>query len=278
MLRIRVGRDEIRFVEEYRDVAEALARLLPVVRSKGQEVASMAARPLRVIVSAAPPPAREYYRVADLPLLLGLAATAVGIVLRQEVPQFIYLFCLVVCGLTVGMIGTAVVIQRLLARRMRAMWPNMGGVALGYNRSVPPVIILQWPRPAPLPLVTALAFPILEQEPYLAYILAHEYAHVLLRARYRKTRLPVWWDEGFAFWFAEQVMGQPRWRPESRAHLSAPEPSGNARRLFGQDDYVRLCARYYWEMRAIADSGLLPEVLKAPLSRVAGFRPELRAP
>ncbi len=234
----------------------------------------MTVRPLRIIVSATPPRAREYYPVGSLQLLPGLALWAGALVLPQEFRSWATQLLAIVGWLLVGVLAAQAILQRLLARRLRAMWPHAGGLCCDYGRRLPPVLIIQWPRPTPLPLAATLVYR-LEQEAALTYLLAHEYAHSLLRARYRQTELPVWWNEGFASWFAEQVMGAPFWRPESRECLSVREPRGNPRRLLRQDDYLRLCARYYWEVRQLADEGRLPEVLGAFYMRIDSFRPKL---
>jgi len=268
---LHAGHDRITFAEEHREAAEILARLLPEVRRRGQEIAGVAVRPLRVIVSTDAPPAGEYYPVRYLSLLAGMALGLVALFLRDEFSRPIHLLCLAAGGLSGAVLGLVVAGKRRLTRGLQRMWPPLGGVCFDYDQRLPPVIMVQWPRPEPLPIVMELTFRTPEQEPYLAGILAHEYAHALLRARYCKRALPVWWDEGFAFWFTEQVLGQPVWRPESRAHLSEPEPRRNARRLFGQDAYVRLCACYYWEVRDLIEDGRLPELLRTPVRRLADF-------
>jgi hypothetical protein len=157
---------------------------------------------------------------------------------------------------------------------LREKWPHIGGLALIYRLRRQALTLVHWPRPTPHPFAQTLMFPLESQEQYLAHVLAHEYAHVLLRARHRTLWPPPWWDEGFAFWFSEQVVGEPRWRPESRAHLQEPEPKGKTAWVDADwEPYMRLCARYYWEVRTLADEGRLQEVLAAPRKRIDSFRP-----
>ena len=169
--------------------------------------------------------------------------------------------------------------RRKMAARVRKAWPRIGGLALSrLGRGA--VILVHWPRPAPSVGMENLAFPIPQDEPehYLRHVLAHEYAHLLLRTRHRALRLPAWWDEGFAFWFSEQVTGQERWRPESRQCVQDPEPKHDPRRDLDMEPYVRLCARYYWEVRGLMEAGRLPELLQAPVRQLGSFRAELEAP
>jgi hypothetical protein len=163
------------------------------------------------------------------------------------------------------------------AKGLRVTWPHAGGILVISRGFGEPVIAVHWPLPALPPGVT----PLWRTTPYprekLGMVVAHEYGHLLLRHHYRSASLPPWLDEGYAFWFAEQVVGCDVLLPETRAFVEEPDPEQDSRALLGQEAFRRLFARYCWEMRSIADRGLLPDLLKAPLSRVAELRPTLRA-
>lgn len=60
--------------------------------------------------------------------------------------------------------------------------------------------------------------------------------------------------------------------------MQEPEPHGDPYRHFGTDAYYRLAARYYWEVRTLADRGLLAEAFRTPLKRLNELRPQLHAP
>jgi hypothetical protein len=273
MPRLRVGPDEIRFAEADRAIAETLARLLPEIRQKGQDIVELTAPSLRFAISSEFPGILTVLRPTTFAALTWAAVTlaAVGLSALARDP----VAALVLLASMVAVPGWWV---RASWRRGRSWWPHCGGLAFGHSGIMEPVIALHYPPPPPLTAAKALLYPSPSLDVALTFVAAHEYGHILLQSGYRTKAIPTWLNEGFAFWFAEQAAGQPVWRPESRACVEEPEPQGNPYEQFGSESYCRLAARYYWEVRSLADRGLLLDVLRAPLKCVNDFRPQLRAP
>jgi hypothetical protein len=312
-VRRRVGADEIIYEEAGAEAAEVVAAALPVVRGKAEELVGLTAPPVRVVMTSGPPAVWQYFRptlpwagrVLGIATALALAAALTGWVIGPAYPPVLGVVAaaLVIAGMLVRGYGLVLVLvgvilagaarpavillspvlgmaALLLANcyRVRRMWRFVGGFAFAWGRMFRPTIALHWPPPPRPAAVERLCFQFPSAEDRVRSYLAHEYAHVLLHLRGGRHRPPAWVDEGFAYWFSEQFVGAPMWRPESRDCLSQPEPAKDPRSRFaGQEWYYRLAARHYWEVRALADGGRLPEVLAAPMEEVGRLRPVLTA-
>jgi hypothetical protein len=163
------------------------------------------------------------------------------------------------------------------ARSVRRIWPFLGGSAFAWSHFLRPLIALHWPPPVRVAAVDYLLYHPFPVEDRVRSCLAHEYTHLVLHTR-PASRPPAWLDEGLAFWLSEQLTGVMVYRLESRECIAEPEPSEDARRHFaGQESYYRLMARYYWEVRSLAEAGKLTEVLAAPAEELTRLRPTLTA-
>jgi len=264
--RIKAGTDEIRFVESDEAVASAVAAALPEVRRWGEKITGCAGpRSIRVVIADDPPRARDLYwfdPLAWLWLAVPLVAILAGRALNAT-------------GVAITMLLAASLWWALAFRNgvrcLKAWWPHAGGMTMMQYAFFRPVVALHWPRPPRSPAAAALAIPVADSE-HPRQVVAHEYAHCLLRQL--RGYAPAWLDEGFAFWFAEQATGQPFFRPESRACVVEAEPERDMRRAttFPGEVYYRLTARYYWEVRALAEEGLISEALRTPYRGLERFR------
>ena len=272
MLRVLTGADEVRFSESGHAAGESAAALLPIIRERGKELTGSAGpASVHVVIAADPPGPRDWFRPSRYWLMLIIVNTAVVATLAWGWTPAVLPVLTFYWGIPAWSLAAC-------ARRVRAGWPFASGFAIAQYPMFRPVILVQWPRPESPPWARELRW-VVSNDAYLQLALAHEYGHVILNDL-RKQHPPPWLDEGFAFWFSEEVTGVPFWRPESRVCVSEPEPKGDPRADFGASEevmvrYYRLMARYYWEVRALAEEGRLAEALTASRRKLGEMRPRL---
>jgi len=274
MPRSRVGPDEIRFAEGDRVIAETLARLLPEIRRKGEDIAGLVSPSIRFIVANRLPSLFSVLRPTwPVAAICGAAPAAMGAFAALAFDPSAAI------AMSVSLMATGPVYRLWKGmRQARMWWPHCGGLTFGHPGWWRPTIVLHYPIPPHLPVAEGLCYPSPSADLRLSAIAAHEYGHALLQTAYGRQAVPTWLSEGFSFWLAEQIAGQPLWRPESNACVEEPEPKGSPYDQFGTEAYYRLAARHYWEVRSLADRGLLRDALSAPLRRASELRPQLRVP
>lgn len=265
MKRIFSGRDEIRFDESARAAAEEVAAALPEIRKKGEEIAKCEVPgSIFIVISERLPHTYHIYRIRPFRLIFLVAV----FLLALSYP----FWSLATTGIIIYL---GFVYWLYVFRTLQAHWKYAGGWAIS-GPGFKPAIALHWPWPERAPAMAALALPRTNPEA-LRMVLAHEYAHCLLGAIREGARVIAWLDEGFAFWFMEQATGLDAWKPESRTCVEEPEPKDDPRLVMKITDegYIRLMARYYWEVKGLAEEGKLLEALTASKRDLAGLRPKL---
>jgi len=275
MEREKVGSDEFWFGEEHRGAAMQIARFLPELRRRGEGIVGTPGPPsVRFVVTEMPPPALALLRFSRF--FIGLCL-AVALVVWGAAPFFLGGVALAI-AVTVGQVVVWALALTKLRRSLRRSWPSAGALVMRRHPILEPAVAVHWPLPKRPAAAVPLTQPRPSEQKALESIVAHEYGHLLLRERYPSAPLPPWLDEGFAFWFSEQVTGVEFWSPQARNCFAEPEPERDPRRLFPYDGYYRLMARYYWEVRTLAEQGRLGELLHTPVSRIGKWRPVLKAP
>ena len=273
MKRIFSGRDEIRFDESARAAAEEVAAALPEIRRRGEEIANATGpKKISIIITEKCPRARHIYKtkpivVIFIVLSLGIMSLSfLGAPLKIATQYaVIWLFFGIYCWL----------FFRKATQMLKRSWSHVGGLAM-MTTVFSPVIVLHWPRPQRSPAMAALGIPHIDPEA-LRMTLAHEYAHMLSRTIRQCYVISAWLDEGFSIWFMEQATGLAFWKPESRACVDEPDEKKDPRWRIkpSEEHYIRLMARYYWEVKALAEEGKLMETLTASKRDLAGLRPKL---
>ncbi|NIM04386.1 MAG: hypothetical protein GTN65_01935 [Armatimonadetes bacterium] len=285
LTRLKIGQDEFRFGEADREVAMYAAAALTEIRGKAEAITGVKGpQTLRILITKKPPRALDFTWCApSLFVWYGVALAGLLLLIwfpykykQSSVSPFdIAGICIaIVSSLVIGL-----VIVRLLriGHHTKRLWPDCGGLTMA-THSLRAIIALHWPLPQPNRSPNQLAIRTYADASIEAK-LAHEYGHCLLRSFPQASCLPAWFDEGFAFWFSEQVTGESFFRPESRACVEEPEDKVDPRlEMTPRDDrYVRLMARYYWEVRTLAEEGRLLDALKANPGALERLRPRLRA-
>jgi hypothetical protein len=251
--RQQCGADEFRFAEEDRAITEALAASLLRLRQLGQQLTGHPGPDsVRAIVTGAPLRARDVWRPTWF-LSLGLVIVTLLLWWTVIIP-------LIYWGLAL-----------FVLHRARKTWPRAGGLCVGGSSAWLPVLAVRWPELPRDRRLTRLRVH-LDARAEAEAALAHEYAHSLLRAIRRTVRIPKWFSEGFAEVFADYACGYRLWMDESRDCVGEPE-----RRSRRVDAAFRLRARYYWEVRTLAEQGTLWPALTAPRRKLARLRPVLHA-
>jgi hypothetical protein len=274
MKRVLAGGDEIRFPLERRREAEICASTLPGIRDRARELLGFTGtQPVRLVLTDGMP------RLRDL-----LQPYARSLAFWFTLPLALLLFGLVggaTAIATVGAGGTAWLLHAygrfLLA--VRRAWPHAIGLTIPASGAAGPVILVNL-APSPPPEAAARLRLELSGDDRLRTVVAHEFAHVALRSRYRSTRIPAWLDEGVAYWFDEESTGIKSWTTESRVCVREPDSERDARRkMLGNEEsrlvYYRLTARYYWEVRHLANQGRITELLATPVKQTAKLRPSV---
>jgi hypothetical protein len=252
----RAGPDEIRFPPQRQREADIIASFLPAVREKARELLGWQGKhSVRVVLPGGAPRVRDVIRIDTS----GVAywGTLLGALL---VLGFLYAKLIgVLAGSAIALLLATWGASLLVVRRA---WSFVRGLTVYYSAGRGGAVILM--NLAPLPLPSEIA--------------ALRYELIALRDRYRTARIPAWLDEGVAFWFAEEVAGVQYWRPESRACVGEPEPRWDprwrmVRGATSRTAYYRLAARYYWEVRRLAQAGRIGELLATPLKQTRSLRP-----
>ncbi len=277
MRRLGVGADGIRYSAGLQETAEVLAEALPGLRARTKELVGLSAPRLRVVLTTQPPTQSAYLRPTWLlVVLVGLSAVLATIGLVVALALLCIGTPVAALAVPTAMLlpaGFVITAGRALHRRVRRPWRSTGGFTFALPRLAKPVIVLHWPPPPRPPISERLRHAQPSLHDTARYYLAHEYGHVLLHHHYRRLP-PLWFNEGFAYWLAEQLVGSPVWRPESRDCAGEPDPlPGAPWREADPERQYRLMARYYWEMHTLVAGGLLPEALSAGARDIDGFRP-----
>jgi hypothetical protein len=270
MKRVLAGEDEVRFPDARRTEAALVAAFLPDLRRKAQEATGCSGpKSLRVVLADRRPRIRDILQFSRFAIFLVLLLTAVLVACALFYQSLVPIEALAIIGLLAALY--CLVAMRAIWRG----WHHAGGLAVPFQPALEMVILLNLVPPVPPSAMAQMAYELSPDEG-LRFVIAHEYVHHLLRHHYRVPGLPVWLDEGLAFWLGEQMACVEFWRPESRTCLSDPEPREDPRRRFGdnsyRDTYLRLMARYYWQVKALADAGRVKELLRTPLHQVDSLR------
>jgi hypothetical protein len=269
----KAGPDEIRFPSHRRREAEIVAAFLPTLREKARELlAWQDRRPVRVVLAERPPGIGQACRVN----VKGLAMWLV-----QFLALLIFAWALygAAIGAVLGGLGALVVVGSYSRPYLatRKAWPFIGGMAVYSPHWAEPIVFVNigsWPTSPELEQLILELGP----EDWLRSVVAHEYAHIAMRARYRTASVPAWLGEGVGYWFAEEIAGAQYWGPESRSCLEEPEPRRDPwwRIADGAKQRAaryRLAARYYWEVQHLARAGRIGELLATPLKKTGSLRP-----
>ncbi len=280
MQRLKSGQDEFRFPKAVLPMAKDLAVFLPQIRKQGEEISGCKGpEELLVVISDKPPHTSLLYHSPDGCFAWMFIVAGLGFLFNLG-PHTIWAKLFGSGFLISGLAAICFnhLAWRRLTRCIRGGWPHCGGMAVT-NHEGEQTIALHWPCPRRSSVVVAaLVLPETDQE-WFRSGLAHEYGHCLLRMLRRDYSPSPWLDEGFAFWFMEQATDMAYWREEARNCVEEPEPEGDPWEMLKKnkyDRYMRLMARYYWEVRTLAEEGRLREALTAPAAELARLRPSLR--
>ncbi len=203
MPRLRVGKDEIRFREEHREAAEVARRTASrESRARGEELVQVSAPSVRILISTERPRTPDILRFTPHSLYAVTLAASVLLLLAavMDIP------ILVVLGAYAFIFLAHAIPWCRWVKSIDPQWPILGGFALRYYPLLSSLIAIKWP-PGGSEISAKFVLPLTSRREALLMVLAHEYGHVLLHTHYQANP-PMWVSEGFAHWFAEQLVGR----------------------------------------------------------------------
>jgi hypothetical protein len=282
--RLKIESDEILFSEEHRAAAQQVAAMLPDIRKGGAKIIGTAGpASFRVIISPNAPPfnlisglggllsiPRAYLARMIFALLL---VCAYMLILLQ--PPFVISVIAIFAAIVLGWLISRHAAERGYLGFIQDQWPVRGGIAFAVRRGA--LLSVHFPGPQPIPEEAELTF-CLSDDAALRRWVAAVYAAYLLQFHGTPTKqYPNWFRFGFCSWFAEMIAGTAYWRPESRLCADGPEPAAAQTIALSPnfEGYYPLMARYYWEVRTLAEQGKLQEALNASNEALEKLRPQL---
>jgi len=276
LIRAQYGQDEFRFAEPNRKLAEELAASLPGLRKLAHWLVGFTGFPsVRVVISDAPPRARDLFSLRGTSFFWYPPITVLVALLITD-NSWPAVYRMPIAGALLTFFFALPVYSYIRYMRLvRRVWPHASGITT-QGPGLYPTIAIHWPRPPRSPAVEALVLPVQDWE-WTRSVAAHEYAHCMLRHGRSRSHVKAWLDEGFASWFAEQAVNRSFWRPEARQCVAEPEGRGDVhlRSTPDEEHYIRLMARYYWEVRTLAVQGKLGIALRTPNKELEKIRPKL---
>jgi hypothetical protein len=277
LVRLKQGNDEFRFAENDRAVAEMLAAELPRLRAKAQElVGCRGPESVRILISDQPPGIRDL-PVFDRTALRGafwiecaLGVFVFGIFGPRLLSGPLWLLILEFLAVLL-VLATIVALVRLDLRS--SAWPKIWAL-FDTNARSHLCIAIRWPRG-----VEAIPYATTRPTAHPAQdVLTLGFAWGLLRTVRRRRSMPDWFNVGSQLWLQEQLDGEEHWIPESQQCVREPETARLDYKVFlspAREHMYRLCLRFYWEVRTLAEQGKLQQALRATSQELEVMRPKL---